>query len=639
MKKILYALCAVVLFFSCSSPDEVILSNVEVEMNTKGSIVGSVSDRTTGEPVATVNVTITPDGASTVTGSDGSFSFNSLAEGSYTLTITKEGYKQNSSTVSVHGGEPTPAHLLIERVPAVVTADRDSLDFGANQSANTLSFNIVNPGYVDLAWEIEEHCEWITEIKPLKGVLAYGKTEGIVVVIDRKKLASGKNEAVIVVRSSNGSSEVKVLATGETKALPTLNALDVTDISATSVTLNGEITTAGFPAYTERGFVYSTSSVPNNNVDESLPRVTAPITDNAAYSCHIDGLTLGVSYFVRAYAVNSLGMAYSSNQVTFITAAELATLTVDAATNVDVVHGEATLNGTIVTAGDPAYVERGFVCNTRPNPTIDHTKVVVNGTGTGQFNVDISNLDIETDYYVRAYVINEINDVVYSTNEIVVSTKAILPQVTTLDIESADISAGTATLRGTIVSAGEPAYTQRGFVYSTLPEPTIYDNKIVANGAGITGSFSLYATGLPKTTCYVRAYAVNRGGVIYGEEKSNVEWINLPAAGLAVQKKDIGRSDWSTINEMCENSMLGGYFDWRLPTKAELMTLYTNRGYIGGFKTAQSSYPYYWSSSEDDGGYWYGLKGYYCVNFYNGNLSGYSEDRTFSGRCVRTLKE
>lgn len=615
--------------------------DIKEETPTTGSITGSVADRTTGEPVATVNVSISPGGSSTVTGSDGTFTFRNLEEGSYTLTIAKEGYKQNSQTVSVRPGDPTSAHLLIERIPAIVTADREVLDFGSNASTNTLSFNIVNPGYVDLDWEIEERCEWITEVKPAKGTLKYGKTEGIVVVIDRGELLEGNNEAVIVVRSSNGSSEVKVTAVGEAKKLPTLNVLETTNISATTATLNGEIVTSGYPLYTERGFVYSTSSIPSSGVNASLPRVTAPISDKATFSTNIDGLTLGVSYYVRAYAVNSEGTAYSSNQVAFTTVAELATLTVEAATNVDVVTGEATLNGTVVTLGDPAYKERGFVYNTRTNPTVNHNKVAVSGVGTGKYSVDVMGLAIEQDYYVRAYAMNEVGDVAYSSNEVVVSTKAILPTVTTMEIETADLAGGTATLRGTIVSLGEPAYTERGFVYSTMPEPTIYDGtKLVANGAGVPGSFSVNAKNMPKETYYVRAYATNRGGTAYGKEQV-VElkyWVDLTAIGLAVQKEDIGYGYWHSINSMCENSSLGGYTDWRLPNKDELMSLYTNKDYIGGFTTTKPSNNYdtsthYWSSSK------YGISTYTYISFYDGYMSFENPDHDKYGRCVRTLSK
>lgn len=605
-----------------------------IDEPTTGSIAGSVADRTTGEPVATVNVLIEPGGSSTVTGSDGTFSFQNLEAGKYTLTITKEGYKQNGGSVSVRVGDPTPAHLLIERIPAVVTADRDLLDFGSNESTNTLSFNIVNPGYVNLDWEIEERCDWITEVKPAKGTLKYGKTEAIVVVIDRELLASGPNEAVIVVRSSNGSSDVKVTAVGDAKVLPTLNVLDATDISATTATLNGEIVTVGYPAYTERGFVYSTSSIPSSGFDASLPRVTAPISNDAKYGCRIEGLALGVPYYVRAYAVNSAGTAYSSNQVAFTTIAELATLTVEAATNIDVVTGEATFNGTVVTLGDPAYTERGFVYNTRTNPTVNHNKVVVSGVGTGKYSVDVMGLDIEQDYYVRAYTINELGNVSYSSNEILVSTKAILPTITTMEIEEADLSAGTAVLRGTVISLGEPAYTERGFVYSTMPEPTIYDGtKLVANGAGVPGSFSVSATNMPSETYSVRAYATNRGGTAYGEEqKVELQYWVSTAIGLAVQKDDIGFGTWESIDAMCQNSTLGGYTDWRLPDKDELMSLYTNKDYIGGFYTDDNSlYSRYWSSSS------HYISGYYYVSFYDGNF-GFS-NYMMSGRCVRTINK
>lgn len=47
---------------------------IEEEVTT-GSISGIVSDKTTGEPIPTVRLTLEPDGTSTVTGSDGSFSF------------------------------------------------------------------------------------------------------------------------------------------------------------------------------------------------------------------------------------------------------------------------------------------------------------------------------------------------------------------------------------------------------------------------------------------------------------------------------------------------------------------------------------------------------------------------------------
>lgn len=936
----IYSVLIAALFCACSK-------DIAEEI-TVGSIAGSVSDKTTGEPVPTVNVALAPGGKSTVTGSDGTFSFLNLDEQEYTLSINKEGYKPNNTKVTVHAGDPTAAHLLIERIPAIVTADRDSLSFGLNASLNTLSFNIVNTSYEDLEWEIEERCEWITEIKPQKGVLKYGKTEAIVVVIDREKLDSGLNEAVIVVRSSNGSSEVKITATGVEKYAPKLNTLEATDITSSSAKFNGEILDTGVPAYKERGFVYSLTTMPT--IKNTIAKLTSPVTKENKYSYDIKGLKLSETYYVRAYAINTIDTAYSTNEVKVSPVASSAKLTMKDVTNLNVSKASATFNGIVTDAGDPAYYERGFVYSKNSNPTISNVKIKANGTGTGAFSANTTGLELDQRYYVRAYATSKVNNsdqtvysseestfmiattapqvsiqdasnlnvsaktatlngtvdkvgdpayfergFVYSTtsnpttsntkvkangsgagafsanitglqhnqkyyvrayainkvgekeqtaystgqanftltttatalsvqdvsnlnvtagtatfngtitnagtpaytergfvygttrnpttsdkklvasgsgtgtfsvnasnleknttyyvrayaicstgtvysssdisfklktvapqvtiqdatnvdvangsatlngsiantgeppytergfvyglysnptlsdnyvavsgsgtgtfrtnvtglsldrtyyvrayaknisetvysSEITVSTKAILPKVSTLEVTDANVSAGTATFRGSVTSAGTPAYIERGFAYSTMPNPTIYDNKLIANGAGVTGSFSTYATGLPTKGYYVRAYATNRGGTVYGEEyQMEPEWIELPVAGIAVQKTDIGYGYWNDINNLCENSIVGGYSDWRLPTLSELSTIYLNRNIIGEFYETinpGSWYGgYYWTSTRLDNGC------YNYISFVDGSIyysapSGYKN----SGRCVRTVK-
>lgn len=499
-------------------------SSDESEFDESGAIAGTISDKTTGEPVATVNIVLTPGGLSTVTGSDGSFAFNDLEPNDYVLSISKEGYLDGTSTVRVGHGQTAAAHLLIERMPGVVTADRELLDFGDNASTNTMSFNIVNRSYEDLNWTIEERCDWIVEIKPEAGVLKYGKTEGIVVVIDRDLLAPGENKSSIVIRSSNGSSQLSVSAIGVERGVAKLNTLAATNVTSSSAILNGEIISKGNPEYTERGFLYSTSPMPT--VESTIKKITCPVNSNATYSYNLTGLELNTKYYVRAYAINSIGIAYSSNEISF-------------------------------------------------------------------------------------------------------TTVATLPTVKTLAIYNADISKGTATFRGEIVSAGSPAYTERGFVYSEMPNPTIYDEKIVANGAGVVSSYSKAVSNLPLSGYYVRAYAKSAGGVSYGEEQIVApEWIEIPTAGIAVQCKDIGYGDWYSVKAMCENSTIGGFNDWRLPTKNELMTLYTNRDKIGGFTTG-----YYWSSTMSGNNY------LTCVNFANGANFGYYYSNKSYGRAVRTLKK
>ena len=76
-----------------------------------------------------------------------------------------------------------------------------------------------------------------------------------------------------------------------------------------------------------------------------------------------------------------------------------------------------------------------------------------------------------------------------------------------------------ATFTGEIVSDGGNTVTERGFVYSQTTVPTISNSKVVASGT--IGSYSSSITGIvSNTTYYVRSFATNSTGTIYGNEVS-----------------------------------------------------------------------------------------------------------------------
>lgn len=627
MKQILYVLLAACVFFGCSK---------DKEETPVGGIAGSVSDKTTGEPVATANVKLNT-GESTVTGSDGSFAFTNLSPYYYDVTITKEGYRSTEYTVEVVAGSQLSNHLLLERLPAIVTANPATLEFGENVSNTTLSFTILNPSYDDLDWQIETDCNWIT-VKPASGSLKYGKTETIVVTIDRTQLNSNSQyngtdyESVIVVTSSDGNAEIKVKAIGKYHKNPEFNILETTKVLATSATLNGMVSYGGEPQYYERGFVYHTE--PSPTLENNIERLKVQGTNNKNYSYGLANLTPNTIYYARAYVITSYGVYYSSNEISFTTRQTNLQVTVQNPTELNLSTGSAVFHGTIIGEGI-SYTERGFVYGTFNNPTIEEdTKVIARGIGTGEYSGRALNLLLKQTYYIRAYVwVND--DIIYSDSCITFSTMPILPDVRTEEPLNVDVSAGTATLRGTIVSVGEPAYSERGFVYATMSNPTIYNNKIIADGTEVLSSFSMHTTELPKgQSYYIRAYAINSGGIVYGEEvEISLPWVELSAAGLAVQKVDIGFGDQDSMIGLCEGSTLGNYTDWRLPTQEELMKLYSNQNVIRGFEPAD-----YWSST------WYynsHYMSYYgsIVNFKSGTLNTDKHiNQSNYARCVRTLK-
>ena len=91
-----------------------------------------------------------------------------------------------------------------------------------------------------------------------------------------------------------------------------------------------------------------------------------------------------------------------------------------------------------------------------------------------------------------------------------VSTQAMTSIVTT-----------TATGNGNIISLGIPAATQHGHCWSTTINPTTIDSKTENGAPGATGVFTSSLTSLTEDTKYfVRAYATNSQGTVYGNQVS-----------------------------------------------------------------------------------------------------------------------
>ncbi len=77
----LFVACCI--FFGCT-PEDI--------TEKLGTIYGTVTDFSSGNPIDNVNVRLNPRGETTLTGSDGSFQFNDLPAGSYSLSLSKDDY-------------------------------------------------------------------------------------------------------------------------------------------------------------------------------------------------------------------------------------------------------------------------------------------------------------------------------------------------------------------------------------------------------------------------------------------------------------------------------------------------------------------------------------------------------------------
>ena len=122
-----------------------------------------------------------------------------------------------------------------------------------------------------------------------------------------------------------------------------------------------------------------------------------------------------------------------------------------------------------------------------------------------------------------------------------------LPTVTTAAITAIDKT--TANGGGEVTADGGATVTARGICWSTSQNPTISGSH-TSDGTG-TGSFTSAMTGLTaNTTYYVRAYATNSVGTVYGEE---VNFTTLPDGipGDVDQNENLSTNDAILILRHC----------------------------------------------------------------------------------------
>jgi uncharacterized protein (TIGR02145 family) len=286
---------------------------------------------------------------------------------------------------------------------------------------------------------------------------------------------------------------------------PTLNTTAVTSLTSTSAVSGGNISSIGGSAVTARGVCWSTS--PNPTTEDSK---TNNGSGSGSFTSSISGLTPETTYYVRAYAINSIGTSYGT-QVSFSTKTPV--LTTTAITTITATS--AVSGGSISSIGGSDVTDRGVCWSTSPNPTTEDSKTS-NGSGSGTFTSSISGLTPETTYYVRAYAINSIGtsygqELSFTTLSGIVSLTTNTPGTILLF---------SATSGGNITNDGGAPVTARGVCWSTSPNPTVSLSTKTSNGTG-NGSFISSISGLSEsTTYYVRAYATNSVGTSYGNEFS-----------------------------------------------------------------------------------------------------------------------
>ena len=298
-----------------------------------------------------------------------------------------------------------------------------------------------------------------------------------------------------------------------TLGLPYVRTRSIVDIDTNQATVYAELEHPGNPTVLQYGVCWSTAINPTTEDG----KVELGSSDTAiTYNCNIDDLTQNTRYYVRAFASNTLGTVYG-DMLDFVT---LGNSSISPLTVTDIDTASVKLNAEIFSLGNPTPTGHGFLW-AKDDGLNNFNRLHLGAVDSaGIFHTIVSELQPNTNYLALAYVATP-GDTMF-TDTVGFRTFG-YPAVTTLSIDR--IRMYTATVSGMINDPGNPTATQHGFCLSTATDPTIEDRKVELGPIDSIAVYSAELDSLLQNTHYfVRAYASNDIGTVYGDTLSFISW-------------------------------------------------------------------------------------------------------------------
>jgi|GEM_PF-494223 len=233
------------------------------------------------------------------------------------------------------------------------------------------------------------------------------------------------------------------------------------------------------------------------------------------YFYKIKDLKPSTKYYIKAFVNNECGeyLAIADSVTTRNGEVFLNSVVIQAG------YTDATLTSSVSNDDDETVniISRGFCFSKTNIPPLISDSISCGG-GLGSFTKNVTGLDAETRYHVRAYAINNWGTVYYS-RDTSFSTIRDIPTVVTIQVnESTDLRNGSTTIAGIVENAGMRPVTSVGIYWSTSLASLMPENGGNDLPMPLNNSFSGHLANLRGgVTYHYCAYAKNEIGTAYGE--------------------------------------------------------------------------------------------------------------------------
>ena len=427
-----------------------------------------------------------------------------LSRGTYTQTIA----------IASNGGSQTvKVTLSVQEESVEVDVKPEALDFGSSTSSLQLTLTNTDTCRSRISYTHTASNDWI-HLSKTQGQFTY--TEVITVSVDRTSLSEGTYSGQLTLTIEGKSKVIPVSMIIAAKAKPTVTLTEVKDVTYNSSSFLGAIVSVGSARVTHHGFVWATAENPTIDTAQKCDLGDAQTSQDFSYTA--SNLQPATTYYVRAYAENTEGISYSSQQLKFTTSSEPSVPKVETGHVTNLKQKEMTVAGNITDLGaTTGIMAHGHVWSTQPNPTVTDQKTDLGETHQKQsFNSILKDLLPGTLYYIRAYARNQYGvgygEIVQATTlpgEVLLTTKPI-----------SDITHNEAVGGGRITELQGHTIAERGVCWNTQGNPTTTGSHQPSSEQ--SNDFSVKMTDLSENTAYhVRAYVkTSTGDVFYGETVS-----------------------------------------------------------------------------------------------------------------------
>lgn len=298
---------------------------------------------------------------------------------------------------------------------------------------------------------------------------------------------------------------------------------------ASSITLKAQIMKENGLPVKECGVCWSTQTGTEPLENMRNKRYTkADKIENHNFTATISNLEDSTKYYVYAYAINDIDTAFSKTEGAYTTIngiGEVATLDVDSAT----VKATSTwVKGKVKNRG--VGIEKlGFYYKKKKQtgdiePSDQDSVITYEGSDLATvdtFSCQITNLEPETWYYVRAFAKNQFGEFAFNVDSF--RTTDGKPFVGKLSLIKDSTTFTTADLFAFLINEGDAPVSAYGFCWSVEEGPTIDADTIICTSLEDDGKFTGRIQGLESAKkYYARAYAINNFGTVYSEEEITI---------------------------------------------------------------------------------------------------------------------